>query len=130
MRELMKLKILSVTFLVCTLAALTTLGFAAEKASLRLAQTVDVGGKTLSDGSYTVTWEGNGPNVELQFLKGKKVIASVPAQVVTLEKATSTNSVVTHDEGNGKTTLTQILLSGKKFAFHIGASTEQTTSLK
>jgi hypothetical protein len=129
MREIMKAKLSFVTLLLCTFAVLTTWGFAAEKANVRLAQTVDVSGKTLTDGSYTVTWEGTGPSVELQFMQGKKVVATVPAQIVNIEKANNANSVVTRDEGNGKAALTQILLSGRKYALHIGTA-EQTLSSK
>ncbi|MBS1850754.1 MAG: hypothetical protein JST79_07565 [Acidobacteria bacterium] len=126
----MKAKILLATLVFGAVTTLTTMGFAAEKAPLRLAQTVNAGGKSLPEGSYTVTWEGSGPNVELQFLKGKQVVATVPAQIVSLEKATNQNSVITHDGGNGAPTLTQILFAGKKYALQIGDSAQQSASSK
>jgi hypothetical protein len=33
------------------------------------------GGKQLKAGNYSVQWDGNGPNVQLNILRGKSVVA-------------------------------------------------------
>jgi hypothetical protein len=53
-------------------------GLCRRKRDTRKALTVN--GSPLPAGKYTVTWEGRGPGVELKFLKGKNVVATVPAQ--------------------------------------------------
>ncbi len=63
--------------------------FASSKANLELINAVTVNGTTLKPGDYKVQWEGSGPNVELSILKGKDVVAKVPAHVVELQTPSS-----------------------------------------
>lgn len=116
----MKAKKVSTLLLLSMFVLFTTASFAAEKASLRLTDPVTVNGKAVPVGEYTVTWEGTGPNVELKFLKGKDVVATSPAQVVNLTRATGSNSVATKGDANGTPALTQIMFSGKKYSLNLG----------
>ena len=59
---------------------LATSGFAANKGTLQVNDPVTVNGKQLGAGEYTVKWDGAGPNVELNILRGKNVVATVPAR--------------------------------------------------
>ena len=93
--------------------------FAAEKAPLQIREAVNVNGSPLAAGSYTVTWDGSGPKVELKIMKGKTVVATVPASLENLNEASSTGSLVVKNEASGRT-LTQIRPNGKKFALNIG----------
>src|ERR1700756_4300572 len=58
----------------------------ANKGSLQLYEKVNVEGKELKPGHYTVTWEGTGPNVQVTVLQGKQAVATFPAHVT--EQAT------------------------------------------
>ena len=51
------------------------------KANIQIYNTVNVGSTQLAPGEYQLTWTGTGTNAEAIFLQGKKVIATVPAQV-------------------------------------------------
>ena len=66
---------------------LATSGFAANKGTLQVNDPVTVNGKQLGTGEYTVKWDGAGPNVELNILKGKNVVATVPARMLELEQS-------------------------------------------
>ncbi|HEY1262419.1 MAG TPA: hypothetical protein VGF06_02785 [Terriglobales bacterium] len=99
---------------------LTTTAFAANKGSLQISDPTSVAGKQLAAGDYTVQWEGSGPSVEVSILKGKKVVATVPARVTSLDQASSYNSAVVTKSSDGGRTLSQIRFSGKKFALQIG----------
>ncbi len=66
---------------------LATSGFAANKGSLQVNDPVTINGKQLASGTYSVTWDGAGPNVELNILKGKNVVATVPAHMLDLEQS-------------------------------------------
>ena len=57
---------------------LATSGFAANKGSLQVDDPVTVNGKQLAAGEYTVKWDGAGPNVELNIMKGKNVSPPCP----------------------------------------------------
>jgi len=122
----MKARNFSTLVLLGTFLLLTTAGFAAEKASLRLLDAVSVNGKSLAPGDYNVTWEGSGPNVEIKILKGKDVVATSPAQVVNLPKAPNSSSVATKTSSSGAPALTQITFSGKKYALALGEQDMQS----
>ena len=100
--------------------------FAGEKETLETQKAMTVNGSPLPAGKYTVTWEGSGPGVELKFLKGKNVVATVPAQLVN-EKTAGAGGIVTRKE-NDSVVLTQIRPEGKKYILNIGAEPVQTAA--
>jgi len=65
---------------------LATSAFASKKGSLQLSQAVNVNGKQLPAGDYTVKWHGSGTNVQASIMKGKNVVATVPARLVDLDR--------------------------------------------
>lgn len=60
------------------------LAFAGQKnsANVLLDQPVKVAGTQLAPGSYKMTWEGNGPDITVSFIVGKKTVATAPARIV------------------------------------------------
>jgi len=107
---------------------LATSVFAANKGSLQVSDPVTVNGKQIKAGEYTVTWEGNGPNVELNILRGKNVVATTPARMVDLDRASGRDSAVTVVSPDGHKSLNEIRFSGKKYALAIGSQTAQAES--
>ena len=93
---------------------LATSVFAANKGSLQVTDPVTVNGKQLAAGEYTVKWDGAGPNVELNIMKGKNVVATVPARVVDLDRTPDRDSTVTVVNDSGNKVLYEIRLSGRK----------------
>jgi hypothetical protein len=98
---------------------LTSAAFAASKGPLQLSNPVNIAGKQLAAGDYIVKWDGTGPSVQVSILKGKDVVATVPAQMVNLDHASSYDSAVVNTKGDGSRTLSQIRFSGKKFALEV-----------
>ena len=107
---------------------LATSVFAANKGSLQVTDPVTVNGKPLPAGEYTVKWDGAGPNVELNILRGKNVVATVPARMVDLEQTPDRDSVMTNVNGDGHKSLNEIRFSGKKYAFAINAESAKAES--
>jgi hypothetical protein len=107
---------------------LATSLFAANKGSLQVNESVAVGGKQLPAGDYTVQWEGNGPNVDLNILRGKNVVATVPAHVVDLERSPDRGSAVTSVNGEGHKALNEIRFGGRKYALAINAESANAES--
>ncbi len=99
---------------------LATNAFAANKGSLQVSDPVTVSGKQLAAGDYTVKWEGAGPNVELNILQGKNIVATVPARLIDLNRSSDNNAAVTTLNGDGSKVLSEIRFSGKKYALAIG----------
>src|SRR5450755_1381627 len=96
--------------------------FAANKGPLQLINPASLGGKQLAAGSYTVKWDGNGPEVQLSVLKGNKVVATAPARLSNLDRSSEGNEAVVNVNADGSRTLTEIRLAGKKYALAIGES--------
>jgi hypothetical protein len=107
---------------------LATSVFAINKGSLQVSDPVTVNGKQIGAGEYTVKWEGNGPDVELNILHGKNVVATVPARMVDLDRAPSRDSAVTVVNPDGHKSLNEIRFSGKKYALAIGAESAKAES--
>lgn len=99
---------------------LATSAFAASKGTLQLNAPASVAGKQLAAGDYTVKWDGTGPAVQVEIMKGKNVVATIPAQVVNLDRASGYDSAVVNTAGDGSRVLSQIRFSGKKFALEVG----------
>ncbi len=98
---------------------LATTAFAASnKGPLQLTTPVNVAGKQLAAGDYTVKWDGSGSAVQVSIMKGKNVVATVSAQVVDLPSPSAYDSAVVTNEGAARN-LQQIRFSGKKFALQV-----------
>jgi hypothetical protein len=103
---------------------LASSAFAATKGSLQISKPVHVNGTTLKPGDYKVQWEGAGPNVELSILQGKNVVAKVPARVVELQTASSSDAAVTRSDDSGASTLAGLRFQGKKFSLELGEASD------
>jgi hypothetical protein len=99
---------------------LATSLFAANKGSLQLNDPLTVNGKQLAAGEYRLQWEGNGPSVELSILRGKDVVASVPARLVDLDRPAQADLTITRKNADGNKTLSEIRFGGKKYSLAIG----------
>ena len=107
---------------------LATSVFAANKGSMQVTDPITVNGTQLRAGDYTVKWDGAGPNVELNIMRGKNVVATVPARMVDLNQPPSRDSLVTIVNGDGHKALNEIRFSGKKYAFAINAESAKAES--
>jgi hypothetical protein len=94
---------------------------AASKGSLELQHPTQVGGTQLKSGNYTVQWDGTGDQVELKIYKGKDMVASTSARVVKVGR-TANDAAVVSAKGDGTSSLVQIRLRGKEFAFDLSDS--------
>jgi ABC-type nitrate/sulfonate/bicarbonate transport system substrate-binding protein len=98
--------------------------FAATKANLTLTSPATVNGTQLKAGDYKLEWDGNGPNVEVSVLQGKKVVAKVPAKVVALSTPAMNDAAVVSKNNDGTTSLSGARFQGKKYSLDLGASSD------
>jgi hypothetical protein len=89
--------------------------FAGEtnKATLRLQEKVTVEGKQLSPGTYKLEWDGTGPDVRVNILRGKETVATVPAHLVEQRAHNAQDGYATNAEADGSKSLTSIYVAGK-----------------
>jgi hypothetical protein len=119
-----------ISALLATVLLAGTAFAAVNKASVEIQHDTVVGGKTLSAGKYTLTWEGQGPNVDLSIAQGKQVVAKTPARLVDLPKALINGAVITKANADGTSALSQIQFSGKKYALEVGEPTDVASRVK
>jgi hypothetical protein len=98
---------------------LASSAFASDKGKLELVNPVTVNGTTLKPGEYKLEWSGTG-NVELNIMKGKNVLAKVPAHVVDLNAPSPNDAAITTKSDNGTKTLAGVRFEGKKYALELG----------
>ena len=79
------------------------------------AETTTIDGKQLKAGDYRLEWTGTGPGVELKILKGRDVVATVPAQIVPDSTKNVQDAHLTRIQPDGSRALLSISLKGKNF---------------
>jgi hypothetical protein len=97
-----------------------------NKGTLKVDETVTVGGKQLPAGRYQVEWTGSGSNVEISISDGRDTVAKVPAQVLPLKKAEAGSGYSTNTDQAGNKALTGIFFGGKKYELSIGEASAAT----
>lgn len=100
------------------LVALAGSAFASSKGSMELLHPASVGGTQLPAGNYTVQWDGQGDQVQLQILQGKKTVATTSAHMVKVERPMRENSVMVVPNGNGQS-VSRINFNRKDFALEL-----------
>lgn len=126
----MKLSNVSKSVVLGLAVLLGTTAFAANKTTLQVQDPLTVSGTQLKPGDYKVEWEGSGPNVEVSILKGKNVIAKVPAHVVELQQASPSDAAVVKKNDDGSRSLSEIRMGGKKFALAVGEEAAKAEATK
>jgi hypothetical protein len=85
-----------------------------NKGKLNLEQKVNVEGKTLDAGTYRIEWNGSGPNVQVNIIKGKDTVATFPAQVTESANQNPENAYGSVSAPDGTRSLTAIYIGGKR----------------
>jgi len=107
-------------------------GGGSHKDSFVISAVTTVSGQQLQAGEYEARWEGKGPTVQLSITQGKKVLATVPAQLVELDRASLDTRAVIKSGANGDRELTTLRFSGKTYSLNLGtefAKVENKTDL-
>jgi uncharacterized protein YfaP (DUF2135 family) len=105
------MKQLKYTALLSTLALLTTVSALARdnnQHSVELSDPVQVGGTQLKPGSYKVEWQGNGPDIQVNFVRDGKTVATVPGTLKANDANVTQDAIVTNSTSANTTTLEEI----------------------
>jgi hypothetical protein len=87
-----------------------------------------INGKQLAAGEYRLQWEGTGSSVELSILRGKTVVASVPARLVDLDRPAQADLTIVRMNADGSKALSEIRFGGKKYSLAIGNESAKVDS--
>lgn len=94
-------RLLAVTSSAVLTMVLSAGAFAANVSkTVTLEKPSQVGSTTLQPGDYKVTYDDNSPNTQVAFLKGKKTVATIPAQVKDLGSKTGSTSIIWNTAGS------------------------------
>ncbi|MDQ1409983.1 MAG: hypothetical protein QOJ41_1718 [Acidobacteriaceae bacterium] len=93
-----------------------------NKGKLQLADKVVVDGKPLEAGNYRVEWDGSGPAVQVKLLRGKQMVATLPARLTEQPDPNPQDGYSTATEPDGSRALTAIYPGGKRLALEFGQS--------
>jgi len=108
---------------------MATSAFAANKGSIKLDQPATISGHQLAPGQYKLTWDGTSSNVELMISSDGRLVATVPAHLIELDRPRPTNAYEAHTNADGSQSLTKIEFGGKKYALALGDETTMTESV-
>jgi hypothetical protein len=122
MKVLRLLALAGMLTMVFPLASLASNNSACEqKKNVNLADQVVLAGKTLAPGQYKVEWQGNGPNVKVNFVKSGKTVVTAPAKVAQLNSKAPYDAVVENTRKNGTKTIREIEWNNQRQALMFGA---------
>ncbi len=86
--------------------------------SFRIDAPVQVSGKPLPAGSYQVTWAGSGPTEQADILQNGKVVITVRARVVLLNRKSPADTPGTQTDSDGSLSLQSLRFAGETFALY------------
>src|SRR5437868_14685572 len=99
--------------LVLSLGAFAASGTVSK--SFDFSHAVQINGRQLPPGFYRLKWDGTGPDVQVQFTQGKKVIATAPAKVVPVNSKYDNDAAVVQPDGQGARSLVETRFGGKSY---------------
>jgi hypothetical protein len=108
------------TALLSMLALLSTVSaFARDKNqhSVDISEPVQVGSTQLNPGSYRIEWQGTGPEVQVNFLRDGKTVATASGTFKTNDTHVVQDEVVTETTSANTKTLKEIDFSHNKESF-------------
>ena len=103
---------------------LTAVGSTKTEKQITLHEPVRVASTQLKPGTYKMEWNGDGPNVEVSFLQNKKIVVTVPAQLVKETSAYAGRAITTHKTSSGFMRLDEVDFKNAALKFR-GSQTNQ-----
>jgi len=91
------------------------------KKSLEINDKVTVQGVQLLPGNYKIEWTEPGPKTEVSILRGRDLLATVPAQIVSENIPNEQSGYGVKTGMDGHPSLTEIFFSGEKYQLELGA---------
>src|ERR1700752_1964046 len=93
MKRIRYTAILSVITLLSTVSALAR---DKNQHSVQISDSVQVGGTQLKPGNYKLEWQGTGPEVQVNFVRDGKTVATAPGTLKTNDPHVTQDDMVTN----------------------------------
>src|SRR5208283_5735164 len=82
--------------------------------SVEIPDSVQVGSAQLQPGNYKVEWQGTGPEIQVNFVRDGKTVATVPGTLKTNDAKVTQDDIMTDTANASIQTLTEIDFSRNK----------------
>jgi hypothetical protein len=105
MKQIKYAALLSMLAVLCSVSALAR---DKNQHSVEIPNAVQVSGKQLEPGKYKVEWQGTGPEVQVNFVRDGKTVATVPGTLKTNDAKVTQDDVVLSTTGANAKTLEEI----------------------
>lgn len=99
-----------------------------QKQSFTLSAPTEIAGQQLAAGSYQATWKGSGPIALVQILRNKKVVASVQARVVLLDRESPAPATGIVTNPDGSRSLQSLRFAGQSLALYFDLPSQRESS--
>ena len=93
MKSIKYAALLSMVAVLCSVSALARDN--KNQHSVEIPDAVQVGGKQLQPGNYKVEWQGTGPEIQVNFMRDGKTVATVPGTLKTNDDKVTQDEIVT-----------------------------------
>jgi len=103
-------------------------GGSVHKGDVSFADPVQINGKQVPAGEYKVTWEGDGPSVNVHILRNGREVATAPATLKQLNAKSSENAAESKSSNGGNRELTAIRFAGKTYQLDLGSTASRSDS--
>jgi hypothetical protein len=111
MKQIKSTALLSMIALLSTVSALAR---DKNQHSVEISDSVQVGGTELKPGNYKLEWQGTGPEVQVNFVRDGKTIATAPGTLKTNDPHVTQDDIVTDTTSANTKALTEIDFSHNK----------------
>ena len=111
MRQIKYAALFSMIALLSTVSALAR---DKNQHSVQISDSVQVGGTQLKPGNYKLEWQGTGPEVQVNFVRDGKTVATAPGTLKTNDPHVTQDDMVTNTTSPNTKTLKEIDFSHNK----------------
>jgi hypothetical protein len=109
-----QIKYAALLSMLALLSSVSALARDKNQHSVQIPDSVQVDGKQLEPGDYKVEWQGAGPQIQVNFVRDGKTVATVPGTLKTNDAKVTQDDIVTDINSANAKTLTEIDFSHNK----------------
>jgi len=109
-----QVKYLALLSMLALLSSVSALARDKNQHSVQIRDSVQVGGTQLEAGDYKVEWQGTGPQIQVNFVRDGKTVATVPGTLKTNDAKVTQDDIVTDTTSANTKTLKEIDFSHNK----------------
>ena len=85
----------------------------ADSVRIAIGDGSSVGATALKAGSYKVSWNGEGDQVQVTFARSNETVAQAKGRFVSRSSKASHTGIVVRDNGGGSRTITELVIRGR-----------------